>query len=246
LNGGGTWLNTTTAANFAYALSPTSSLSVAPFFGYGRVTGQINASNTTDLYQYGSKFAWTKQLSPFRSIRATYYYRIVGDLGNGTPYQSGEFGISQQLGPSTVIGANAGVLSEGFASGTQWTFSGSVQASRKLGRAIASIGYYRGLPLFPELNSQGVAQRVDGNIRLNLSERFYWSVQGGYENSLTASVINVAGQYVSTEAGYSLTPQVSFLVSYARQLQTGSDPNLLVGTRNYFLGGIRWIARPVN
>ncbi len=246
LAGGGSWLNTTASANFAYALSPTSSISIAPFFGYGQVTGQINAASTSDLYQYGSKFAWTKQLSPYRSIRATYYYRIVGDLGNGVPYQSGELGISQQWGPSTALGASIGVLSEGFLSGTQWNISGSVQASRKLGRTIASIGYYRGLPLFSELNSQGVAQRVDGNLRLNFSQRWYWNFQGGYENSLTSNIVNVAGTYVSTEFGYSLTPQVNFLVSYARQIQSGSDQNLLVGTRNYVLGGIRWTARPVN
>ena len=192
LNGGASWLTVNTTANFAYALSPTSSLSVAPFFGYGRVTEQTNAPSANAPsanaeYQYGGQVVWTKQLSPFRSIRADYSYRVVGDLGNGVPYNSGDLGISQQFGPSTVLGATIGALSEGFLTGTQWTFSGSVQASRKVGRSTISIGYYRGLPLFSELNSQGVAQRADANFRLNMSERWYWTVDGGYEDSLSSN-----------------------------------------------------------
>jgi len=244
LNAGGSWLNVDTTANFAYALSPTSSLSVAPFFGYGRVTGQVNALSANAEYQYGGQVVWNKQLSPFRSIRADYSYRVVGDLGNGVPYNNGDLGISQQLGPSTVLGVTVGVLSEGFLTGTQWAFSGSVQASRKVGRSTISIGYYRGLPLFSELNSQGVAQRADANFRLNMSERWYWTVEGGYEDSLSSRVIGVSGKYVSTELGYSLTPQVSLLVSYAHLIQAGTYPSLLVGTRDYALGGIRWTARP--
>jgi hypothetical protein len=246
LNAGGSWLNTNTQASFAYALSPTSSLSVAPFFGYGHVGGQINGPSTADIYQYGSKFAWTKQLSPSRGVTADYYYRMVGDLGNATVYNSGEIGVFQQLGASTVLAANVGVLSAGFASGTQWDFMGSVQASRSIGRSTVSIGYYRGFPLFSELNSQGVAQRVDGNVRLNLSQKWYWNVQGGYQDSLSSIIIDVSTKYVSTEMGYNLTPQISCFVSYAHQTQSATNPNLLAGTRDYILGGLRWTARPAN
>jgi hypothetical protein len=246
LDAGGTWLNTTTQATFAYALSPTSSVSVAPFFGYGRVTGQTNSPNGQDTFQYGSRFAWSKQLSPFRSVTAAYYYRIVRSLGTGVPYQGGEVGISQQLGAATVIGATVGALSEGYTTGTRWNLSGSVQASRGIGRTVVSIGYYRGFALFSELNSQGVAQRVDGSFRLNLSQRWYWTVHGGYEDSLSSSIANVSGKYVSTEFGYNLTPQISCFASYARKTQAGNFQNLLAGTRDYVLGGIRWTARPAN
>jgi len=246
LDASGSWLNTSTQASFNYALSPTSSLSIAPFFGYGRTTGQINGPATADIYQYGAKFAWTKQLSASRSVTADYYYRQVGDLGNGTPYQSGEISIYQQLGPSTVLGATGGVLSEGFSSGRQWTFSGGVQASRTIGRSAISIGYYRGFPLFSELNSQGVAQRVEASFRLNLSQRWYTSVRAAYEDSISSNTTTLSGKYATVEFGYNLTQQVSFFSSYAHKIQSGNDQNLLAGTRDYVLGGIRWTARPVN
>jgi hypothetical protein len=246
LDAGGSWLNTTSEANFGYALSPTSSISVAPFFGYGRVTGQLNATDSSDLYQYGAKFGWNKRLTPFRSISASYYYRIVGALGNGVPYQSGDVGISQQLGASTTVGATIGFVSEGFSSGRQSNFSTSLQLARRVGRSVISIGYFRGFGLFSELNAQGVAQRVEATYRLDLSQRWYTTIRGGYEDSLTSSVTDVSGKYVSGEFGYNLNRQFSLFVSYAHKTQSGADPNLLAGTRDYALAGIRWTARPAN
>jgi hypothetical protein len=244
LDGAGSWLTTTTQVTVAYALSPTSSVSLTPFFGYSHVGGQVNAAQPFSIYQYGGIVRWDKRLSPTKGVNANYYSRIVGDLGNGTLYQSGEIGYDQQFGPSTTVGVSAGLLTGGFAS-RQWNLSGSVQLSRKFGRSIGTVGYYRGFPLFAETASQGIAQRVDGTYRVDLSQKWYLQVQGGYENSLWSTAKSFSGKYVAAEAGYNLTPGWACLVTYARKIQSGTDSQLLAGTRNFYLLGLRWSARPV-
>jgi hypothetical protein len=245
LDGGGSWLITTTEVTVAYALSPTSSVAVVPFFGYGHVSGPINSAQPFSIYQYGGEVGWKKQLSPSQAMRVNYYSRVVGDFANGVLYQSGDVGYFRQFGPSTVLGISAGVLTAGFAQKRQWEFSGSAQLSRKFGRSTAEVGYYRGVPLVNETATQGVAQRIDGSYRLDFSRRWYSQVRGGYEDSLWSVGANVTGKYIAGEAGYNLTPQWSCFVSYAHKIQSGTDPFLLTGTRNYYLAGIRWSARPI-
>jgi hypothetical protein len=228
----------------AYALSPTSSISVAPFFGYSQVGGQINSAQPLSIYQYGAKVRWDKRLSPTQGINANYYSRVVGDLGNGVLYQSGEVGYDHQFGPSTVVGVSAGLLTGGFVH-RQWNLSGSVALSRKFGRSRGTVAYYRGLPLFSETASQGVAQRVDGSYRLDLSQRWYSQVQVGYENSLWSTGTDFSGKYVAAELGYNLTPRWSCFMNYVHKTQSGTDPQLLVGARDFYSAGIRWSARPV-
>jgi hypothetical protein len=244
LDGGGSWFNTNSQVTLAYAISPTSSLSISPNFAYSHVTGTLNGEVPTNIYQYGAELDWKKQLTPHRSINAVYYYRVVQDHTDTVPYQNGQVGITQELGPSTVFGANVGLISAGFGSGRDYALSGSVQLTRRFGHSEASIGYYRGMPLFSELASQGYSQWVQGNFRVDLSRRWYWSAQGGYEDSMTSKIVDVSGKFASTEVGYRITPQISGFFSYAYKTQGGSDPRLLTGTRSYYLGGVRWTARP--
>ncbi len=234
----------TIQANFAYALSPTSSISVAPVFAYNHVTGQINGPATTDSFLYGATVGWSKQISPNSSINASYGYQIIEQNGAGTPYQYGQVGYSRKFGPSTVISLSVGLQTESFVSGRNWNLTSSVQASRKIGRASASISYYRGMPLFSELGSQGLSQMVFGEFRYNFSQRWYATAQGGYEDSLTTSIIDLSGKFASAEVGYQVSPQIRCFASYAYKIQGGADPNLLAGTRFYYAGGIRWSARP--
>jgi hypothetical protein len=242
LDGGGSWLNSNSSVSVAYALSPTSSISVSPFYSYGRVGGQIVAAQDYSIHQYGAKVRWQKQLAPSRSIFVLYYPRIVYDHGSGVTYHEGEFGYMQGIGASTTLSFAGGLLSQGFASGRDFTFSGSAQLSRKFGHSNASVAYFRGFPLFSELASQGVAQRVDGTYRLDMV-RWYWQAQGGYEDSLSSKILDISGKYVATEFGYNLTPQWTTYFTYGRKMQEGNVPSLLVGTREFFSGGIRWTAR---
>jgi len=244
LDGGGSWLNESAHANFAYALSPTSSISVAPVFGYNHVAGKINGPATTDSFLYGGTVGWSRQMSPNSSISASYGYQILEQNGAGIPYQNGQVGYSRKFGPSTVISLSVGLQTERFVSGRNWNLTSVVQASRKIGRASASISYYRGMPLFSELGSQGISQMVFGEFRYDFSQRWYAKAQGGYENSLTTSVIALSGKFAFAEVGYQVSPQISCFAGYTYKTQGGSDPNLLVGTRYYYAGGIRWSARP--
>ena len=177
-------------------------------------------------------------------MNASYYSRVVGDLGNGTIYQNGEIGYNQQFGPSTLVETSVGLLTEGFAH-RNWNVSGFAQLSRKLGRSTGAVAYYRGFPLFSETASQGVAQRVEAGYRLEPSQRWYSQVQGGYENSLSTTALHFSGKYIAAQFGYNLTPGWSSFVSYAHKTQSGTDARLLVGTRDFYSVGIRWSARPV-
>ena len=244
LDGPGSWLTTSMEGSLAYALSPTSSVSVTPFFGYSHAGGQVNGLQSSSIYQYGGKIRWDKQFSPTRGMYANYYARTVGDLGNGIIYQTGEIGYNQRFGPSTDVGVSAGLLTVGFVE-RQWDLSGSVQISRRFGRSRASVGYYRGFPLLSETTSQGLAQRVDGSYRLDLSQRWYTQVHGGYEDTLGSNSTGFSGKYIAADFGYNLTPRWSCFVNYAHKVQSGNDPRLLLGTRNSYSAGIRWSARQI-
>lgn len=245
LESAASWLNAGTQASLSYALSPTSSLTVSPGFAYSHTTGLINGAEPTDAYQYSGTLAWTKRLSPNASISADYGYRLVQGLGGHVPYNNGDFGFSWQLGSTTTIGATAGVLTEGFATSTGWTVSGSAQLAEKWGRSTISIGYYRGVPLFKELGSQGVSQVSQATYRFNLTPRWYWSAQGGYEDSLTKSVADLSAKFASTEVGFQISSQVNCFASYGYKTQAAfGAPALLSGNVNTVIGGIRWTARP--
>jgi hypothetical protein len=244
LESGGSWLNAGTQASFAYALSPTSSFSISPGFAYSRTTGLINGPEPTNGYQYSGTFAWNKRMSPNFSVQADYGYRLVQYLATRVPYNTADLGFSWQLGASTTLGGSAGTLSSGFAGGTQWTVSSSVQLAEKWGHSLLSIGYYRGVALFSELGSQGVSQVIQANYRVDLTPRWYWTAQGGYEDSITKSVTDLSGKYVSTEVGFQFSRQVSGFASYGHKTQGGGQQGLLAGTVNTVVGGVRWSARP--
>jgi len=142
------------------------------------------------------------------------------------------------------VGVSGGLLTVGFAN-RQWNVSGSVQLSRKFGRSNAAVGYYRGFPLFSETATQGVAQRVDASYRLDLSQRWYSQVHGGYEDTLGSNATNFSGKYIAAEFGYNLTPRWSCFLTYAHKTQSGTDSRLFAGTRDFYSGGIRWSARPI-
>ena len=244
LDGPGSWLTSNLETTLAYALSPTSSVSVAPFFGYSHLGGVVNGLQSSSIYQYGGKVGLDKRLSPTRGIYGNYYARFVGDIGSGILYQSGEIGYGQKFGPSTDVAVSGGLLTVGFAR-RQWDVSGSVQLSRKLGRSNAAVGYYRGFPLFSETATQGVAQRVDASYRLDLSQRWYSQVHGGYEDTLGSNATNFSGKYIAAEFGYNLNPRWSCFVTYAYKTQSGTDPGLFGGSRDFYSGGIRWSALPI-
>jgi hypothetical protein len=244
LDGAGSWLNVTTEDKFTYALSRTSAISITPMFSYGHTSGPITtATQGGDVYQYGGLITWQKQLSPSRSVSGEYSNRMVGRLGDGVSYQASELGISQGIGPSTVVSISAGILSAGFHTGRQWSFSGSAQAARTFGRSRGSIGYHRGLPLFAEVLLQGYSQRIDADYTLDLSQSWYLRVQGGYEDTLSTGTASVSGKFISSEIGHRLSSQISCYVSYAHKTQSGSARNLLLGTRDSYIAGIRWDAR---
>jgi len=245
VDGRGSWLNAGMQASFSYALSPTSSLSISPGFAYTRTTGLINGPEpTSNGYQYSGTLGWSRRLSSSFSLQADYGYRLVQSLGTRVPYNNGDLGFSWQLGPDTTIGATAGVLSAGFTGGSERTVSASAQLAEKWGRSLASIGYYRGVSLFNELGSQGASQIVLATYRINLTSRWYWTAQGGYEDSVTRGLSGLSAKYASTEVGFQLSPQVSCFLSYGYKTQVGGSPALLAGNINTVIGGIRWSARP--
>lgn len=245
LDSGGSWLSAGTQASFSYALSPTSSLSVSPGFAYSHTSGLVNGLEPTDGYQYSGTLGWKKQLSPNTSLQADYRYQLVQSFGTNVPYNNGDLGFSWQLGPSTTIATTVGVLDAGFATGSERRVSGSAQLAEKWGRFRASIGYYRGVSLFNELGSQGVSQMIQANYRVNLTPRWYWSAQGGYEDSITKNITNLLAKSASTEVGFQVSGQVSCFVSYGYTVQGGSTQALLAGNIHNVMGGIRWTAHAV-
>lgn len=245
LESAASWLNAGTRTSFSYALSPTSSLTISPGFNYSHTTGLINAPEPTNGYEYSGTLGWTKRMSANFSLSAEYGYRLVQSLGGHVPYHNGDLGFSWQLGSTTTIGLSAGVLTEGFATGTGWTVSGSAQIAEKWGRTIASIGYYRGTSLFNELGSQGVSQTAQATYRINLTRRLYWSAEGGYESSLTKNVADLSGKFASTEVGLQISPQVECFGSYGYKTQSAfGNSAILSGNVTTAIGGIRWTARP--
>jgi len=245
LDGSGSWLTSRATTTLAYAISPTSTLSIAPFYGYGHVGGSINGPQPYSLEQFGGQVRWVTQFSPTSTIEVSYYPQALQLHGTTVLYQSGDLGYTHQFGLNTNIALFGGVVAEGFASGEQWVFNGSAQIAEEFGKSTASLAYFRGFPLFVELASQGVAQRAEGAYSLRLSQRWYWSARAGYEDSLSSQIVSFSGKYVATELGYYMAKQWSCFFTYGYKVQSGNDPSILVGTRDFYSGGIRWTARPV-
>lgn len=244
LDSGGSWLNAGTQASFSYALSPTSSISIAPGFAYSRTTGLLNGPQATNGYQYSGTISWSKRLSPNFSLQADYGYRLVQSLGTRVPYENGDVGFSWQLGRYTTLGINAGMIAAGFTGNTDWAVSGSAQIAEKVGRSTFSIGYYRGVALFNEVGTQGISQVAQANYRVDLTQRLYWTASAGYESSLEKNVTDLSARFASAEVGYRISRQVDCFASYGYRIQSGGEP-LLAGRISSLIGGIRWSARPV-
>jgi hypothetical protein len=257
-----------------YLLSPQSSLSVSGTYTYADTTATSNSTSggsgvittanpATVANQVGASFALSRAFNEGTTAGLTYAFQDVHISGQEDLYYH-NFGVnfSKAITPNFSVGG-AGLASVTVPSGSvgsgqgqqQLTWMANAQAVRTFNenRSSLALVYTRTEGITQVITSQ-YYDRVDATYNMRWSARFSSSVGGGYFRTVAGSsptVPNTEQQqytatYVRANLEYSLTPSVHLVANFAHQLQTGNSTQVLAGTSNLVLAGIRWAPSAVH
>lgn len=250
LQGPITWLSETVAVNFGYMIGPRARLSFAPDYVYSTTSGSSVAAGNETVRQYGGRFEIAYDLSPRSSIQGYYsaqenqYQRTFA----GTVYQTIGLGYSRQFGVGWSLTSAFGASTANFASGRDWTATGSFSIVKAFQRSQVALALSRGHELAGYITNNYI-DRVDATYRRMFGQR--WSALGGfgYERNISSSLANSTGipqtnglwgKYATGDISYQVRPSVSFFADYVKLWQRGDNVQILTGDRDYIEFGVRW------
>jgi hypothetical protein len=254
LQGPITWLSNSVAVNFSYMIGPRARLSFAPDYVYSTTSGSTVATGNQTAQQYGARFGIVYDLSPRSSIQG--YYSAQNSLYQGTfantLYQTFSLGYSRQFGVGWSLTSTFGASTANFASGREWTATGSFSIVKAFQRSTVALALSRGHDLTGYITNN-YTDRVDVTYRRMFGRR--WGVRGGlgYERNISGSLATststskaegIWGKYATGDISYLVRPSVSLFADYVKVWQRGDNIQIFTGNRDYIEFGIRWSPTP--
>jgi hypothetical protein len=253
LNGSNSWLSDSAYMSIAYAISPRSSITVAPSFIYSQSEGGTNRSHADS---YGGNVNWNYRLSERQTIGVAYNAQWIHEDSPGnsstpigtasdTIYHSIALTAARQLSATWVVRGSAGVTTSSYSQTGQnlrgWSFYGSGEVVKQIGRRSSiGVNYSRGDTLSNGLISNEYADRVDISFRSELTKRLHCYVGGGYLKQVQSG--GFSGWYSSGDLQFLLAPRngIFAFFDFNRTQQSANTANLYQGNTDYFSFGLRW------
>jgi hypothetical protein len=229
-----------------YLLTPRTTLSFGPSFGYQRSTGSLSGSGQTvsGLYE-GGKTTITHYLSATSTIGASYFAQYV--TFNNTTQAAGPQG-GELLQDVLVTYARAFAkdwrlnLGAGLATNSGNAGGNGLAAEAGIGRLFrrgdVTISYNQGHQFNGFVTGQ-VTERIDG------VQHFYWTPRLSTSTSVsyfttTGAPPKTSGFFVAEHFSYLLAPHVSVFGQGAYIRQSGDNIYILSAQRYLGSFGIRW------
>lgn len=248
LNNGESTLLDSIALPMSYKTSARTTLSVAPFFSYGRTWESadpalpVPSAGSFTSYQSGARAQISHAFSPRQSLGAffTYQRTIEKKTDTTTSYQS--FGATW----SRTFGASVGVVAEGGGSLSssslpgqeQWTGIGSLTITKSFRHSSLDATYGRNAT-FSGLVGSGYNDYAWANYNHQLNRKL--SIEAGFGYLTGPSLGETArGKYVNGTIDYVLHSNVSWFFSYVRYMQGINGGQLTAGDQAQFQTGLQW------
>ncbi|HZR63939.1 MAG TPA: hypothetical protein VFA85_02270 [Terriglobales bacterium] len=236
-NNAGRMITDSAQLRFGYALSPQTTLTLAPNYAYNDMNelGNVLIGN-----QYGSGLVLTHSTARGDTFGLNYAYQVTQISGQPTvKYNTMGFSYGRKLTLRwTAAGNAAAVYVTSAAPNTNyWTASGALQLIRTMNRSTFALSLLREQGL-SQVIINGSSNRADALYTVNWTPRFSSTLGAGYFVAQQAGG-NYTGKYGVSTLQYLLTPSISVLASYSHQYQFGVA-QILAGTTNIIVGGLRW------
>jgi hypothetical protein len=151
---------------------------------------------------------------------------------------------ARQLRATLLVRGSAGVTTgsdvQTGKSLRTWSFYGTFEILKKLGRSSLGLNYSRGDTLSNGLISSQFADRVDATYRSDVIRRFGWMFGGGYLRQVASG--GFSGWYATSEAQFLLAPRAGLFsfFDFTHNKQGTNAINLTPGNQDFYSFGIRW------
>lgn len=231
----------------SYNTSARTSISVAPFFGYGRTeTSDSNVAaspgepSALTTFQYGARTQVIHILSANQSIGAFYNYQLMqqGRDGETIPFQAFGASFSRRVGRSLGVSGELGGSRAAQPQFTTWTGVGSITVNTYFRHSSLQATYGRDAT-FSGFLGNGYNDYAWANYSREVSRKARIGAGFGYLSGPSLGR-TARGQYVNCTVSYVLGPSVSWFFSYVRFWQQGAGTQVGQGGQSQLQVGLRW------
>ena len=241
LDTAGRWIQNEAYVGANHQMSPRTEFKVGGYYGYG-LTGVTNEP-FAEAHYYGASAGLSRAFTPKTRLGLGYEIRVVGG-GGGAPKtvsHTMRTSYSYRLGPtwgfhSTMGATFIGRLPE---QPRYWTATGTALLVKTFGRSTLGLTYDRGQS-FAGYVTNRVADRADVSYGFRWSGRFQTNFGVGYYRDNGFGAPSNSGKFGVANLRYRLAPNFVLMADYARKVQDVTTVQLLAGTRDIYLVGIRW------
>ena len=245
----GSYVMNESAAVFTYLVSPRTTLTISPAYRYSRVTNKDQGNYVANGHDYAGALAVTRALTPQQNFGITYKteYLRATNVPNaaGTHFNTVGLFYSYQLAKSWLVKTEIGDIISQYPGGLPTTnsFGGGAALVKSFAKAAVTVAYGRGLLQQNFITGQ-VGDRGDILLGILVTKRLTLNGGGGYYRE-TGGDPRTKGSYTSSGIEFGLAEHLALFASYSHTFQSSNSPQLLSGTRNTVIFGIRWAPKPL-
>ncbi len=249
LDGPSRLLTNSASLSIAYALSRRASIVITPDYTFSESgMGATLARGSS----YSGTVNWKYRTSERQTVGVQYLGQLLHEAGRGiststtgastdTIFHTIAGTAERQLSGTFFAGVALGITTSSLAQNTrQWSFYGTFELLKQLGRSSLGLKYSRGDTLSYGLIANQYADRVDVTYQRQLGRRLNWSAGGGYLRQVQFG--GFSGWYATSDAQFLLAPRAGLFAvfDYNRKNQAANTHNLFIGNRSTYSFGIRW------
>jgi len=250
----GKFLMDAVSAVISYELSPRDNLTVSPVYRYVKDTANnVNAPVFIAAgHTIANDIAYTHALTQRQNLGVVYGIQILratnvpGVSGTADTYfHTLDLFYANQLSRDWWLRGELGteyVNYEKFAPNTT-TIAGGFTLMRNFTHSMLAFSYNRGKTTENYITGR-IGDRTDIFYGIHLNQRLMWSNGGGYYREMGASP-RTRGEYGTTGLGYTFLKDVELHASYTYMSATSDTQQVLSGTRNTILCGLKWEPHPL-
>ena len=247
LQNDGSYLDNTFSVAFSYKVGPRWTLTTEPLVRYIDLK-----NNTLNYHATGTEARGTVALTYALSARSNLSFGYNFEEGHTfepTVTDSYYHGVavfySRQISPSFWIQGNVGAEAAFYTESATPPvfFTGSFSFVKGISKSTVAFAVTREKDLANYYTNR-LSDRYDLSFALPISRRITWRSGAGYYHEIGAQP-HTQGKYAQTTVDFHLTPSVSLFSNYTFRFQHAETLQLLTGTHNTVIYGIRWEPNPL-
>lgn len=248
-NAGSYWTNQVTGV-ITYLISPRLMLTLSPSYKYTHATNDQEVLFLANGHDISDAAALTYALTQRQTIGAVYTLELLrekdaaGILANSYFHTVGFYyanRLSQSWWLQGQLGANLARYPNDIPPVT--TVAGTLSLIKTFTTGNFAIGYSRGRVENANFLTARTGDLVQASYTQHLGKRLTWNNGAGYYRESGADPRNM-GNLLATGVDLEIRPNLFLTGSYSHMFQKSSTLQLLSGTRNTYIFGLKWAPQP--